>query len=238
MRPLSISEMFGPTVQGEGVSTGKPALFVRLGLCNLDCVWCDTPYTWDWKGKNGTPYDRKVELTDMTVDYVVQWASQHDTKLVVISGGEPLVQGATLAVLIEMLLDIGKDVEIETNGTISPKLHLEYVSDQIRFNVSPKIDCSGVDLNKSIKLDVLEEFVALPYSTFKFVVKTDQDIERVQDIVQWTDMPDDRVWLMPEGVDTQTISTSLPYVIEQAVANNYHVTTRLHVHAYGDKRGV
>ena len=51
---LTVSEIFGPTFQGEGPFTGRAAVFLRLGRCNLDCKWCDTPYTWDWKGKNGT----------------------------------------------------------------------------------------------------------------------------------------------------------------------------------------
>ena len=46
---LVVAEVFGPTFQGEGPSTGQRAGFVRLGRCNLDCSWCDTPYTWDWE---------------------------------------------------------------------------------------------------------------------------------------------------------------------------------------------
>src|SRR4029450_7825218 len=54
---LVVSEVFGPTFQGEGPSVGRRAGFVRLGRCNLDCSWCDTPYTWDWER-----HDPAVEL--------------------------------------------------------------------------------------------------------------------------------------------------------------------------------
>ena len=38
------------TIQGEGVSAGMPAVFIRASRCNLHCVWCDTAYTWNWQG--------------------------------------------------------------------------------------------------------------------------------------------------------------------------------------------
>lgn len=44
VRDLLVSEVFGPTVQGEGKHCGRIAAFVRLGGCNLHCRWCDTPY--------------------------------------------------------------------------------------------------------------------------------------------------------------------------------------------------
>lgn len=54
---LVVSEVFGPTFQGEGPSLGRRAGFVRLGRCNLDCSWCDTPNTWDW-----SRFDPAIEL--------------------------------------------------------------------------------------------------------------------------------------------------------------------------------
>lgn len=238
MKPLLISEMFGPTVQGEGRSTGTPALFVRFGLCNLDCSWCDTPFTWDWKGKNGVAYDRDVELSHHTVESVVGWTLDFDTNLVVISGGEPLVQGQQLALLVERLLENGKSVEIETNGTISPHVHLSDEATEVRWNVSPKVDCSNVNAERALKLETLKEYADLPHSIFKFVVQDFDDIETIEAVVDATGITNDRVWLMPEGRTSQEICERLPFVISRALEHNYQVTTRLHVHAYGDRRGV
>ena len=60
---LAVSEIFGPTLQGEGPSSGRRAMFLRLAGCNLSCSWCDTAYTWDW-----SRYDKKAEVTMMQVD--------------------------------------------------------------------------------------------------------------------------------------------------------------------------
>src|SRR5262245_52198924 len=63
---LVVSEVFGPTWQGEGPSIGRRCGFVRLGRCNLACTWCDTPYTWDWER-----YDPAKELHRRLVTEVV-----------------------------------------------------------------------------------------------------------------------------------------------------------------------
>lgn len=60
---LVVSEVFGPTHQGEGPHAGQLCAFVRLMGCNLSCSWCDTPYTWD-----ASRYDLKAEGHRMTVE--------------------------------------------------------------------------------------------------------------------------------------------------------------------------
>src|SRR5882762_8325214 len=109
---LAVSEIFGPTWQGEGSSIGKRCYFLRLGGCNQHCVWCDTPYTWDWTGRNGTVYDPKREIRKYTPDDIVaelnrmlpDWELNDDwrrmnPKMLVISGGEPMLQQKRLVTL-------------------------------------------------------------------------------------------------------------------------------------------
>jgi organic radical activating enzyme len=84
---LWVAELFGPTWQGEGPSAGQRAVFVRLSGCNLDCRWCDTPYTWDW-----SRYDPAEQSRVMTCDAIRDWALAQDVDLVVVTGGEPLIQ--------------------------------------------------------------------------------------------------------------------------------------------------
>src|SRR3954451_18718764 len=99
---LVVSEVFGPTFQGEGRSLGRRCGFVRLGRCNLACTWCDTKYTWDW-----SQYDPSVELRRRTVDEVVADLAAMDVPMVVITGGEPLLQQRAMAALVQQCKERG-----------------------------------------------------------------------------------------------------------------------------------
>lgn len=233
---LSVSELFGPTIQGEGPTQGRATMFLRLGLCNLDCSWCDTPYTWDWTGKNGTKFDRTKELVTMPVsDIVTQLKNESGpVRRVVITGGEPLVQKRNLEHLVNALVTEGYEVEIETNGTQTASTEL---LDAVQLNVSPKLANSGIDIARRLDLDVLHQLIGHG-ATLKFVVASDRDLDEVDEIVSLLEVDASRVYLMPEGIDAETIMEALPSVMEAASSRGYNVSPRLHVLAYNNLRGV
>lgn len=233
---LSVSELFGPTIQGEGPTQGRATMFLRLGLCNLDCSWCDTPYTWDWIGKNGTKYDRTAELVTMPVtDIVSQLKSESGpVRRVVITGGEPLVQKRSLSVLVTALVAEGYEVEVETNGTLAAPPEL---LDAVQLNVSPKLSNSGIDADRRIDLEVLRELVDYG-ATLKFVVASAVDIIEVRSIVRATSIDPRNVYLMPEGIDANEIMAKLGQTMLMAAEHGYNVSPRLHVLAHGNRRGV
>ena len=101
---LVVSEVFGPTFQGEGPSTGHRAAFVRLGRCNLTCTWCDTPYTWDWER-----FDPSVELSRRTVAALLAEIEAMAPEIVVVTGGEPLLQQRRLVPLVAACAERGLD---------------------------------------------------------------------------------------------------------------------------------
>ncbi len=91
------------TIQGEGMNTGRAAYFIRLGGCDVECVWCDVKESWD---ANKHPL--------LTVSDLLQKVKESNTKLVVITGGEPAMHDLTA--LTSVLKEHGYELAIETSG--------------------------------------------------------------------------------------------------------------------------
>jgi organic radical activating enzyme len=228
---LIVAECFGvevPTFQGEGPSCGHPALFIRLSRCNLTCAKCDTKYTWDW-----SRFDPRKESMRRSVADLVAWAASSPIELVVITGGEPLLQQARLVPLVGGLLAVGKRVEFETNGTIAPSPEL--VVDRVRFNVSPKLASFGVAEAKSVVPAALEAFVASGRAVFKFVASTVADLDRIGELADAHRLAP--VWVMPEGTTADAITATTRVLADAVAARHWHLTTRLHVLAFADALG-
>lgn len=123
---LDVIEIF-QTIQGEGPYTGHPAVFVRLAGCNLQCPFCDTQYT---EGRRG------LSVGDIVTD-VFEVRKRH-TKLVVITGGEPLRQN--IAPLVGELVNSGLNVQIESNGVyaLTPEMRLLALTPNVMLVISPK----------------------------------------------------------------------------------------------------
>lgn len=227
---LNVNEIFGPTIQGEGPSVGQRCAFLRLSGCNLTCSWCDTPYTWDWTGLNGEAFDKSSETRFMGVDDVWEQLRAYRVPLIVVSGGEPMMQQKALAPLVESLTAQGVQVEIETNGTIKPEIH------PTRFNVSPKLAHSGVARKKAIKVPALREYVGR--SIFKFVCQTPSDLDEVAQVAADAGIPDHDIWIMPEGRDPETLQQHAASLADEVITRGWNITPRLHVMVWGNRRGV
>lgn len=228
MTDLVVSEIFGPTFQGEGPSTGRRAAFVRLGRCNLACTWCDTPYTWDWER-----FDPAVELRTMSVDDVLTRLDAIDAPLVVITGGEPLIQQRAVQSLVAGVTAGGRRVEIETAGTLAPPAAL--VSFGARFNVSPKLASSGNPVDRRYAPDVLRAFEASGRASFKFVACGPDDLDEIAAIVADCRLSD--VWVMPEGTDAAAVLDGERALADAVLARGWNLSSRLHVLLWGDERG-
>ncbi|HVM10305.1 MAG TPA: 7-carboxy-7-deazaguanine synthase QueE [Acidimicrobiales bacterium] len=227
---LVVAEVFGPTWQGEGASLGMRAGFVRLGRCNLACTWCDTPYTWDW-----TRFDPEKELTRRNVDDIAAEVEAMDVPLVVITGGEPLLQQSHLPPLLAALRRSGMRIEIETAGTLPPAEDVVALVD--RFNVSPKLATSGNPLERRYKPDVLRRFAGTGKAAFKFVATGEADLEEIDTIVADCGIDGAGVWVMPEGTDPAAVVAGARAIADAVLARRWNMTTRLHVLLWGDERG-
>jgi organic radical activating enzyme len=225
---LRVSEIFGPTLQGEGPSAGQLAAFVRLGMCNLDCRWCDTPYTWDRRR-----YDLDAALRWTSAGNAWQEVAATGAGLLVITGGEPLIQQAALPPLLDAAGRAGWRVEIETNGTIRPLPTV--IRPFVRFNVSVKLAGSGVAEGRRIRPIAIRALAAAGQVTWKFVVDQAGDIGEIARLQDQFGL--DPVWVMPQGTTAAQVLGRLPQLAEHALAHRWHLTPRLHILLWGDARG-
>jgi len=112
---LRVNDIFY-SIQGEGLDTGKPTIFVRTGRCNLKCDWCDTNF--------------KEPVKVMTSEQVLKKVEAFKSNNLCVTGGEPLMEEDMLDFL-NIISRKGYDITIETNGSIDvePFLYWTIVMD-------------------------------------------------------------------------------------------------------------
>ena len=230
MTSLVVSETFGPTIQGEGPHTGRTAVFIRLGGCNLTCSWCDTPYTWDAKRFNLKQEMSRVSIDDLTRNLPT-------AQLAVITGGEPLMQQDKDG-WRPLLIDLKSrryETHIETNGTIAPNsTTLQYAT---YFNVSPKPPSAVTDpKTNSSALALFRALAEQGRASFKFVAKDTDDLNYINAFTEEHRIPRHHTWIMPEGADRDTHLTNLQHLADHIVEHDYNLTTRLHVLIWNTER--
>jgi 7-carboxy-7-deazaguanine synthase len=225
---LVVAEIFGPTFQGEGPSAGRRAAFVRLSRCQLCCAWCDTPYTWD-----RTRYDLGAESRRMTQAEVWHAVKAMDTGLVVITGGEPLLQQDRLVWLADMCRATGRQTEIETNGAVVPSRAIAIANR--RFNVSLKLTNSGMPARRRLRPDAIRVLASTGKAVWKFVVTGPADLAEIADLQQRYGL--DPVWVMPEGTTSGQVLHRLRELADPVLTRGWNLTPRLHTLLWEDTRG-
>lgn len=228
-QPSGEPEIFH-SLQGEGITAGTPTVFLRLATCNLTCSWCDTKYTWDWKSFD---YDREVGT--YSLDDLESRILAYNCEHIVITGGEPLMQQRSLTPLAVALKQRGFYCEVETNGTFAPS---DGMIDAIsQWNVSPKLNNSGVAPEKREVAGALEAFSELDNAYFKFVVSEPGDVAEVTALVDRYGIPSGRVILMPEATRPDVLMERTRWLSDLCVKEGFRLSTRLHILLWGDERG-
>ncbi|WP_433496785.1 7-carboxy-7-deazaguanine synthase QueE [Sphaerimonospora sp. CA-214678] len=217
---LLVAEVFGPTFQGEGPSTGQRAAFLRLSRCNLTCAWCDTPETWDT-----SRFDLASITRRMTESEVLHEVLAVPTPLVVITGGEPLLQQDRLVWLADMLRAHRRRVEVETNGTVVPSGGL--LAAVKHWNVSPKLANSGVPYGKRINPEALRAFASSQRAVFKFVVEQPTDLEEVAKLEAEHGLGP--IWVMPQATTASKVIASMREIANETLSRGWNLSTRLHI---------
>lgn len=231
---LVVSEVFGPTIQGEGPHIGERSAFVRLGGCNLHCSWCDTPYTWD-----ASRFDLHAEMNRQPVGKIVDRVIETGARRVVITGGEPLLhqQQPGWMTMLKGLFAKGIKIDIETNGTIMPNTGTVHLVDHI--SVSPKL-AQGDPIEDRLKDEVLWGFAALAragLASIKIVCRNTDDVRDARRLIDSYNFPHDRAWVMPEGMTTDQVVATTKKIADAVVDHDLNLTTRLHVLAWETERG-
>ncbi len=226
------------SLQGEGLSLGRPSTFVRLSRCNLACQWCDTAYTWRFEGDNrphrdALAFDRTQNQVALSEEDVAARITALSPDRLVVTGGEPLLQGPALARLLALLP--GKHVEIETNGTVAPHPALDGLVHQ--YNVSPKLAHSGNPADLALVPERLQAWATDPRAVFKFVIAQAADMAQVLGLQRDYAIPADRVFLMAEGRTPAELAARNRWLAQLCLDHGLRFTDRLHIHLYGDTRG-
>src|SRR5712691_9280950 len=155
---IAVSEVFGPTVSGEGALIGRPTVFVRTGGCDFRCSWCDTLYA--------VLPEYKSEWQPMSPEavFVLIQRLSPEPILVTLSGGNPAIQ--PLGALIDIGHHEGYTFCLETQGSVArPWMKkLDYLT------ISPKPPSSGMET----RFDRLDQCVATPTAVYLKVVVFDE----------------------------------------------------------------
>ena len=230
---MKISELFF-SIQGEGELTGVPSVFVRTSGCNLRCRWCDTKYA-SWK-----PEGENVTINDL-LNKVCSYPARH----VVISGGEPMIAKG-IEEFVRLLKESGKHITIETAGTISPngiQCDLASLSPKLSDSTPNEGDINKewIDRHESKRLDydILSEWVNSYNFQLKFVVSKEEEIKEIQNVISRIEgkiLPE-KVLLMPEGIDPDTLRSRYDLLIDLCKENGYRLCNRLHIDLFGNTPG-
>lgn len=250
---LIVAETFY-SLQGEGPTAGIPAIFLRLGGCNLLCgrnpndtpadgaTWeCDTIDVWR-KGKR-IEVNALLEKMNDELDLVNRVSNGAH---LVVTGGEPLMQQDSLAEFLELLsAEVCHPiyVEIETNGTMSPECNLLPHVNQ--YNVSPKLRNSGQPFEKRVIPEALEWFVnnsrgLEDYAFFKFVVSDAvADWDEIKTVfVEPFDIPLSSIVLMPAASTLEELRQALPTLADLCKSQGVRMSSRAQIEIWNQTTGV
>lgn len=240
-KTIRVSEIFGPTIQGEGALIGLPTVFVRTGGCDYRCSWCDSLHAVDSAFRN--------DWIPMSADAIFQEIdrlSGGSPLTVSLSGGNPAIQ--PLAPLIELGHSRGYRFALETQGSIAQP----WFADLDMLVISPKPPSSGMqtdwdELDSCFKAgmdrraEVALKFVVFNGEDYAFARRTAQ---RYPDIPVYL-QPGNHTPPPPENdaarVDIDGIIDRMLWLISKVTEDRWYaarVLPQLHVLLWGNKRGV
>ncbi|SCB40161.1 7-carboxy-7-deazaguanine synthase QueE [Rhizobium lusitanum] len=237
---IRVSEIFGPTIQGEGILIGLPTIFVRTGGCDYRCSWCDTLHAVD--------SDYRDQWRPMSVEEVwleVTRLSGGRPLTISLSGGNPAIQ--PLGPLIAHGHREGYRFALETQGSVAK----EWFAELDTLVLSPKPPSSGMVTDWDAFDDCLRMAAEKPQVALKIVVFDDVDYAYARSAAsRYPQLP---VYLQPGNhtppppdaddaiVDIEGVMERMRWLVDKVSDDRWfeaRVLPQLHVFIWGNKRGV
>lgn len=207
---MKINEIFGNTIQGEGIYCGVPTVFIRVTGCVAPfCKFCDSKYSWK-------------EGNEMSIEQIIKEVKKYKTDLVVVTGGEPFAKSNILE-LINALYCNGKVIHIETSGKVQIPKTLAYVV------------CSPKQYNGKF---VIHESAIKNSNYFKFVVGNTVEMDAVMRFIKCNKIEKHLCCIMPKGDTRAKQIKIMPLIVRLCNKYNMRMSPRLHILVWDKKRGV
>ncbi len=236
---IRVSEIFGPTIQGEGALIGLPTVFVRTGGCDYRCAWCDSLHAVDAEYRQSW-----AVMTAEAIMVRVEELSGGVPLMVTLSGGNPAIQ--PLGPLIDLGHAKGYRFALETQGSVARR----WFGALDMLVLSPKPPSSQMQID----WEILSECIAAGLgaeTVLKVVVFDEADYEFAREVAaRYPDLP---VYLQPGNhtppppeddtatVDQAGLDNRLRWLVDRVTDDKWYqakVLPQLHVMIWGNKRGV
>ncbi|MBY0121685.1 7-carboxy-7-deazaguanine synthase QueE [Bacillus sp. S/N-304-OC-R1] len=238
MSKIPVIEIFGPTIQGEGMVIGQKTMFVRTAGCDYSCSWCDSAFTWDGSGK-----DLIKQMTAEEIWTELKQLGEDRFSFVTISGGNPALL-KNLNGLIDLLKKNSIKISLETQG--SKWQDWFYQIDEL--TISPKPPSSKMTTNLYILDDIIDKLKSQQIS-LKVVIFNDEDYiyaknlhQRYPQVPFYLQVGNDDITSPDQGRLVNRLIDKYSWLIDKVVAdfnlNDVKVLPQLHTYIWGNKRGV
>lgn len=240
---VPVLEIFGPTIQGEGMVVGRKTMFVRTAGCDYRCSWCDSPFTWDGSAKE--------DIDQMTPERIWEQLSElggNRFNHVTISGGNPALL-KSIGALVAFLKTQNIEIALETQGSKWQPWMLD-IND---LTLSPKPPSSGMKTNFNILDEIIAQLVAndnvSQKTSLKVVIFDEADLnyavgvhERYPDIPFFLQVGNDDIQTDDTNQLTRRLLDKYEWLIDKTIENeqlnNVRVLPQVHTLIWGNKRGV
>ncbi|MBT2680939.1 7-carboxy-7-deazaguanine synthase QueE [Bacillus sp. ISL-35] len=242
MSKIPVMEIFGPTIQGEGMVVGQKTMFVRTAGCDYSCAWCDSAFTWDGSGKDLIRQMDAAEIWNELTSLGGEGFSY-----VTISGGNPALL-KNMSSLVHLLKEKNIKICLETQGS----KWQDWFLDIHALTLSPKPPSSGMETDFQVLdkiVDRLAEEGAIQNGSLKIVIFDDIDYEyakmvhkRYPALTFFLQVGNDDIVTENRQKLMVSLVDKYEWLVEKVMIDNemknVRVLPQLHVYIWGNKRGV